>query len=110
MTRDVLTSSNSAALARLFWMAVGPGILSVILVTIVNRASGWLTLSNLFFFVVLAAMIFARWWEFQGGNAKTGMGDPATPTDLRRYVLFMTFLSLSVWLAANLLRAGAVAG
>ena len=110
MTPNDVTSSNSSALARLFWMAVGPAILAVLAVIIVSQASGWFTLSNLAFLAVLAGMIFARWREFQGNNPRTSTGDPATPTDLHRYMLLTTLIGLCVWLTANLLRTYGTAG
>ena len=110
MTPNDVTSSNSSALARLFWMAVGPAILAVLAVIIVSQASGWFTLSNLAFLAVLAGMIFARWREFQGNNPTTSTGDPATPTDLHRYMLLTTLIGLCVWLTANLLRTYGTAG
>jgi len=110
MTPNAVTSSNSSAFARLFWMGVGPAILAVLAVIIVNQASGWFTLSNLAFLAVLAGMIFARWREFQGDDPRTSTGDPATPADLRRYVLFTTLIGLCIWLSANLVRTYGTAG
>ena len=105
MTHNEVTSSNSTGLARLFWMGVGPMILAVLTVIIATRSTGWFTLSNFGFLAVLAGMIFARWWEFQGDNPRTGTGDPATPADLHRYLLVTTVIGLGVWLGANLLRS-----
>ena len=104
MTSTEVTSSTAAALARMFWLAVGPGILFVLTGIIVSRTTGWLTFSNLAFLAVLAGMIFARWREFQGDNPKTSTGEPATLADVRRYVLGTTFVGLGIWLVANLLR------
>ena len=109
MARDDVTSSNSAALARLFWMAVGPMILSLLTVIIVSRTSRWLSLSSVAFLVVLGGMIFARWWEFQGNNPKTSTGDPAMPADLHRYVLFTALVGLCLWVVANLFRSYSIA-
>ena len=110
MTRNELESSNFAAFARLFWMGIGPGILSVLAVFIVTSTTSWFTFANVVFLVVLAGMLFARRREFQYGNAKTGTGEPATQADLRNYMFFATALGLCVGLAANLLRTYWTAG
>ena len=110
MTNNEVTSSNSAAFARLFWMMVGPASLAVFTIFIMRRDVSWLSFPNIAFLVVLASMIFARWWEFRGHNPTTGWGEPATPADLRKYVLSTTVIGLCIWLGANLLRTYGIAG
>lgn len=104
MDHNEFESRNSAAFARLFWMGLGPAILSVLVVFIVTSTTGWFTLSNLVFLAVLAGMLFARWREFQAGNPTTGTGEPATQADLHWYILLTTVIGLCVGLGANLVR------
>lgn len=96
-------TSCSVLLARCFWFFVGPAILVLLAVGIVSSGSGWVTALDVAFFLVLSLMLAGRWFEFQSGQAMTGTGAVASWADFRRYVLLLTPLAASVWMAANLL-------
>jgi hypothetical protein len=96
------TESVSAFL-RILWMMVGPVILGLLALTIIEQHGGWLTLPSLAYFPILGATMLGRWLEFQGGQPKTSTGDPATAADLRRYLLMTSTLGLVVWIVANVL-------
>lgn len=90
-------------LGRLFWMMLGPMLLAVLTFVIIRNGSGWLTPADLAFLLILGGLVLGRWIEFQGGNPQTATGEPATPAHLRRYVLSVVPLGLSVWILANLI-------
>ena len=96
-------SSELPAVARVFWMMIGPAILVLLTLAVGSKGSGWSTPQDLAFLIVLTAVIFARWFEFRAGNPKTTTGDPATPDDLRRYVIGASAIGLGVWIVANLI-------
>ena len=48
-------------------------------------------------------MLLGRWLEFRGGNPQTTTGEPATPADLRRYVLTLIVAGPILWALANLI-------
>ena len=101
MTTRPMTSS-AALFGRVFWMMAGPVFLAVLALSIVQRGGGWLTAVDGAFFLVLAGMLLGRWLEFRSGAAMTGMGEPATPDDLRRYVALTSLAGLGLWVLANL--------
>lgn len=106
MTPDPMTprtTSFPVALARVFWMMVGPMALVVLLIGILTKGSGWFTLTDFAFFTVLGGMLLARVIEFRGGNPLTDLGEPATPAHLRRYVIATLVVGLGVWVLANLI-------
>lgn len=96
-------TSFPAVVGRLFWMFVRPFVLAICAVAIAGRRDGWLGPSDLFYFVVLGGMYFARWKEFRSGEALTATGEPATALDLRRYAWGLGLLGMLVWVAANLI-------
>jgi hypothetical protein len=83
-------------------MMIGPSVLLLLAIGIANRGQGWLTPVDIAFLVVLAAMVAARWLEFRRGAALKGTGEPATRTDLLRYVPIAVATGLAVWIVANL--------
>ena len=94
--------NNSAVLgARITWFFVGPFILFLILINIVRAGTGWLTALDAAYFVVLAAMIFCRWYEQRSGQGTTTTGEPATWEDFRRYALVLPPLAIGAWILAN---------
>ncbi|HXG10472.1 MAG TPA: hypothetical protein VNK04_11985 [Gemmataceae bacterium] len=97
------TTSPLAVLGRLTWMMFGPLALLLAAWGVVSKGGGWLTTADLAYLAVLAAMLLGRWLEFRGGSPQKATGEPATPADLRRYVIFTLVIGLGVWVVANLL-------
>lgn len=89
--------------SRVFWMMLGPLLITVALFNIVMGGNGWFTLADIVFLVLLGGIVLSRWLEFQGGNPQTADGQPATPAQLHRYMLIATIVGLSVWIVANFL-------
>jgi hypothetical protein len=102
MATQSASTSLSAILGRIFWMMYGPIFLMVFAIIIAQRADGWLAAPDLIYFLVLGGMLLGRWIEFRGGNPLTGMGEPATEADLRRYWFLAGLIGMGVWVVANL--------
>jgi hypothetical protein len=94
-----------AALGRVTWMFFGPMLLVVTAAAIAMRGSGFFSFADLFYFLVLGAMLAGRWVEFRGGDPQTATGEPASPQHLRRYLLAASLVGLAVWGTARLSRA-----
>lgn len=95
------TTSTAALFGRLFWMMIGPLSLALTVYYIVTSGTGWRTFADGLYFVILLGMILGKWLEFHGGNPQTSAGDPATPADLRRYVVTLVIVGPLVWVLAN---------
>jgi hypothetical protein len=96
------SDSALVLLGRTFWVMFGPLLLLAIAFFILTRP-GWRLGINIAYFVTLVAIVLGRWIEHLGGNPKTSTGEPSTPADLRRFILFTIFGWLALWLAANLI-------
>ena len=95
--------SGRQALARTFWMMLGPALMLILAFRIFENGNGWLTITDLLYFVVLTCTIFARWFEFHQGGALNALGEPATDHEIRRYAMIATAIGLGVWVLCNLL-------
>jgi hypothetical protein len=102
MTTRTMTSFP-AFVGRVFWMMVGPFALATLALSIVGRADGWFSPSDLLYFIILAGMLIGRWTEFRFSLPMTATGEPATAEHLRRYVLGLGLLGLGFWVVANLI-------
>lgn len=90
-------------LARLTWVLLGPVVLGLLTVGILSTGSGWLTVLDLAFMLVVALMLLGRWHEARSGSAMTLYGQPATPEQCRRYLRVLPAAALVLWLLANVL-------
>ena len=84
--------SGLITVARIFWFVIGPAILLLLTLSLSSKGSGWFTPLDLAFLLVLAAVIFARWFEFRHGNAKTATGGPTTFAGFRLFVVGALFI------------------
>jgi len=107
---DAPITSIKVIFARLFWMLLGPVFLAISLYHIATAGTGWATFADLLYFIILGGMILGRWVEFRGGNPRTTTGEPATPADLRRYVLAVAVGGPVCWVLANLIGNHLLAG
>lgn len=94
---------SSAALARVYWMLLGPMALALAAFSIVKAGPGWLNPADIAYFALLAAVLAARCLEFRAGSPQTAEGEPATPADLRRYLIATSVIGLAIWVFLNLL-------
>jgi hypothetical protein len=89
-------SSGLVALARLFWMLIGPAILFMLAGTIAGNDTGWFAPASIAFLVILPVMIAARWMD--GDNS---YGDPTTPAEVTTYTIGAIIVGLALWVVAN---------
>jgi hypothetical protein len=96
------SDSALVLLGRTVWIMFGPLSLFAIAFFILTRP-GWRMGINTAYFVALFAIILGRWIEHLGGDPKTSTGEPSSPADLRRFILFTASGGLALWLVANLI-------
>ena len=97
------SDSQLALVGRIFWMMAGPACLLVSTILIVNSpGTGWRTGADIVYWVALVGMMLGRWAEHRGGNPRNGMGEPATASDLRRYIIVVAIAGPAIWVAANI--------
>lgn len=97
-------TSGGLILARITWLFVGPVALCLLLVGIVNAGSGWATVLDAVFFVLLGLIVLCRWTEQRSGKALTAYGDePSTWAHFRRFVTAFVPLALGAWVVANVI-------
>jgi hypothetical protein len=98
----VRSDSQLILLGRVFWMMAGPAMLLLCTILILSPpGTGWHTAADIVYWIALAGMIGGRWLEYQGGNPRTGTGEPATPAHLWRYMLAVALIGPAVWVVAN---------
>jgi len=94
--------SHIPVVGRLVWMMFGPALLLLCVVQIWKSPNpGWLTTADFVYGFALVAMLVGRWVEHQGGNARTGIGEPATTRDLYRYFLGTCLITIAIWLVVK---------
>lgn len=86
---------------RLYWFAIGPLLLILMLLGLLNDEAGRRVGYNVAYLVALAGIPVSRWLEMRGGRAVTADGKPATWTDVRNYVLLSVSVALVALVAAN---------
>ena len=89
-------------LTRMYWMGFGPIFALLSLIGVAGNSTGWLTVIDSVYFVLLALLPFSRWLEFRLGKAETSAGKPATGTDLRNYLVVIAVGGLLAWAIAKL--------
>jgi hypothetical protein len=95
-------TSLVVALARIFWMMIGPLALAVLALNVASKGGGWLTGVDVAYLAVLGLVLAARWLEFRSGQGQTATGEPMTGADFRRYLVTAAGVGLAVWAVANL--------
>lgn len=103
MPADASTPGGGlGCLLRLFWMVIGNLLLVLAVIAVAQAPSDKLVFGDILFWVVVALMVGCRWADvrlFQGTRAD---GTPASPSDLRRYILILAAGGGLLWLAIRL--------
>jgi hypothetical protein len=100
---DRAVTSVKTLLVHLAWLVFGPIGLFVILYGIIDSGTGWFTLLDALFFLVVGLTIIARWADQKSGQGTLADGNPSTWDDFRRYAARLPLLSIAAWIAANLI-------
>ena len=96
-----LVTSFGVLFAHVAWFFLGPLVLLMILFGIVNIGSGWATLLDAAFFLLVGIIICCRWIDQRSGQGTTGSGEPSNWDDFRRYALLAPVVAGVAWIAAN---------
>lgn len=96
-------TSFGVAVARVFWMMIGPLALAVLGLNVAMKGGGWLTATDSAYLIVLGLVLASRWLEYRSGKGQTAEGKPLTEAGLRRYLLLTASVGLAVWVGANLI-------
>jgi len=100
----IRSDSQLVLFGRLFWMMLGPAVLFVCAVLILNAPrTGWGTIADIVYWIAAAGMVFGRYVEHRGGDPHTSTGEPATDRDLRRYAIVALIIAAVVWVVANVI-------
>ncbi|MFZ5831085.1 MAG: hypothetical protein ACOY3P_13420 [Planctomycetota bacterium] len=86
---------------RLFWMLLGNVLLILCALAIFQSAARSLSVADVLYWLVVAALPAARYVDITRYGGKTSDGRPATLTDFRRYAVAVVPVALLIWLAAH---------
>lgn len=92
------STSLLATMSRLFWMLVGPAILSILGLFIAESHKGWFSPRSVVFLGLLIAVVLARWFD-----SLDSYGQPTTPRQRQLELAFLITLGVGGWLIANAL-------
>jgi hypothetical protein len=92
------STSRMAAFSRLFWMLVGPAILSLLGLSMAEAHRGWFAPRSVIYLGMLIAVVLARWFGPIDSN-----GQPTTPRQRQMELTFLIALGIGGWLIANAL-------
>jgi hypothetical protein len=81
-------------------MFIGPAILSILGISLVEVSKGWLSPRSVVYLVLLIAVVLARWFD-----PLDSYGQPTTPHQRQLELAFLVILALGGWLLANALGA-----
>ena len=87
---------------RMYWFFIGPMILILLLLGIVNDEKGQRGVLTILSLIALALMIASRWYEIQSGKAVTADGQPANWGHFWKYTGITLAVGLAAIVAANL--------
>lgn len=100
---DIATTSVGILSAHLFWIAIGPCALAILLFSIAQAGSGWLTGLDLGLFAVVILTLGARWIDQRSGQSTTVYGEPASWADYRRFAMTLPLVAGVAWVMANVI-------
>ena len=89
------------AIARIFWMFIGPATLALLAIILIDKSVGWLAPQSIAFLVVLGMAVIARWID----PLDLDTDKPAAPGQVPRHMVLTLLLGIAVWTAANALGA-----
>ena len=96
-------TSFGVMFAHVAWFFVGPLALLLTLFSIVNAGTGWATVLDAVFFVLVGLIVWCRWFDQRSGQATTCYGEASTWADCRRYMLWMPVVAGVAWIVANVI-------
>jgi hypothetical protein len=98
-----VVTSFGVLFAHVTWFFVGPMALFLTLLCIVNVGTGWATVLDAVFFVLVGLTVWSRWFDQRSGQATNCYGEPATWADCRRYMIRVPVIAGAAWIVANVI-------
>jgi hypothetical protein len=89
------------ALARLYWMLLGNGILVFAALGIAQQGHGHAWAAEAVFWTAVASIILVRYLDIALLGGTTASGQPASLRDWRRYAVCLLAIALAVWVVAH---------
>ena len=90
-------TTGLGCLVRLAWMIGGTIALVLVARGISQHRGSFLSVSDLVYWLIAAAVFFLRYMDIKKLNGLTATGNPATVADLKRYALLLGGFALAVW-------------
>jgi len=94
-------SPIAGCLARFVWMLGGFAAVVITALTILFRPPWTLGARDAIFWIVVLAMVAARWVDVARYRGTTTDGRPATPRHVAIYAAIVLLASATLWLAAQ---------
>ncbi|HEV2671421.1 MAG TPA: hypothetical protein VGU74_10025, partial [Gemmatimonadales bacterium] len=94
-------SRPAGCLLRIFWMGLGNLALLMMTMLIIQRRA--YSLIDAVYWVIVAALIAARYVDITRFHGLTASAEPATRRDFGRYGVGLVVAAAAVWISAHLL-------
>jgi hypothetical protein len=96
-------TSLGVLFAHVTWSFAGPLAMFLALLFIVKAGTGWASVVDAAFFVLVGLTVWSRWYDQRSGQATTSYGEHSTWADCRRYMLWMPLTASAAWIVANVI-------
>ncbi len=96
-------TSFGVLFAHITWFFLGPLALFLTLFCIAKVGTGWATVLDATFFVLVGLVVWCRWYDQRSGQATNCYGEPATWADCRRYMIVLPAVAIAAWIIANVI-------
>jgi hypothetical protein len=91
----------AGCLTNIVWMMVGPGVLGLSAMSVLVSRDPALRLIDAIYWVLVAAMLTARYLEVRWFQRVTEGSAPQTMRDFRRYAVLLAVMALTAWCTAH---------
>lgn len=88
--------SRTASTANALWFFIGPPVLSILAIMVIETHGGWLSPPSITFLVILTGVAVARWLDPWNSD-----GTPATPRQQFLYLSLTVVFGLLGWIVTH---------
>ncbi len=93
--------SAQGFLLRIYWMIAGPVLLFFCIVFLVEKRPPMPSPLDLIFALAAAGLVLARYADIRWCDGTSADGQPASPTDFRRYARWVAAGAIAAWALAR---------